>query len=87
MKKIILSKVAVNANPANVVKAMTKKYGAGVFYDADTHSVVKLEEEVVEKIVEKVEKEATSERLPIYKSPGENSFPIEEKPRKKRKKK
>lgn len=83
MKKIILSKVAVHANPTNLVKAMTKKYGDGVFYDADTHSVVKLEAEVIEKPVEKViEKEVVSEEV-------EKETVSEEgkKPRQKRKKK
>ena len=60
MKKIILSKVAVHANPAKVVKAMVKKYGSGVFYDSVTHSVVKLvEEPKVEKEIEKEEEKKT----------------------------
>ena len=59
MKKIILAKLAVHANPNRVVKEFTKKYGEGVFYDSDTHSIAKMEEEVVEKIVEKEEEKET----------------------------
>ena len=62
---MILAKLAVHANPNRVVREFTKKYGEGVFYDPDTHSIAKMEEEVVEKIVKKVvETESVSEEKP-----------------------
>ncbi len=64
MKKTILAKLGVHANPNRVVKEFTKKYGEGVFYDSDTHSIANMEEEVADKIVEKVvEKETVSEEV------------------------
>lgn len=64
MKKTILAKVPSHARD-DVIGAIIKKYAGNVFYDSATHSVVRLEEEVVEKTVEKVvETETVSEEKP-----------------------
>jgi len=61
LKKTILEKVPSHARD-DVIDAMIKKYAGNVFYDAATHSIVRLDEEVVEKIIEVPVEEKPSKR-------------------------